>query len=401
MVGAAACGPAIGSGRNIVPVRQMRPLWRRDAAGRGDGRVATEAPARKILGADGVGEREVLAIPGDIDDVGIVRVDDDREVDGPLPTGLLRGIQTDNVPIRLLGQGQVHRRPRGAQVTGIPDVLRLPVDQNGCVQPPVAGDRHFGVIVSQRDDGLMDPSRARVIDGDIRPTRPRIGAAKDADSLDRRVENIRVVRIADQVVDGPEREAIGPGGERPGRPAVGAPQQPATACKRVRRRQHRVAPCGHTRYVSSDQERIGQLRPRVSAVVRKQQTSEIATFSVKCTEVTDAGDQCLMARIHGIELHRTDRERCKMIGQWRPSHAGRTRVVRAPDAAVDGSRIENVRVGRVGEDSMNRADYLVVRQDVFDLAVGHRPRTLRHPRGRNAQKEPVFELLQAEAPVGG
>src|SRR3990172_6221007 len=85
-----------------------------------------------------------------------------------------------------------------------------------------------------------------------------------------------------------------------------------------------------------------------------------------------------MGGVGRVEGERSDRERPGVVGQRLPAWTGGHRIGRLPDAAIDGSDINDVRVRRVRRGDPDRSGHGPV-GNILDLTYGRRRRALRGP----------------------
>ena len=109
----------------------------------------------------------------------------------------------------------------------------------------------------------------------------------------------------------------------------------------------------------------GDRRPRGAAVCRPQKTDQRSTVT-EAAGAASTSEQRLSCRVGRVELDRTHREGELSVGLPLPGWAGRHRVHALPYATVDGGDVDDVGVGRVGSDGVDRPRDFTV-EDVLYL----------------------------------
>ena len=368
---------AVGRDVHVARVRVGRRAARGTAAGRTEGArmrqvheltpgrlagIPSKQPARKIVGADRARERRRLPVAADVDDVLVVRIRRDRQVSPALPARMNAAFHR---------RGQIHLRPGCAAVTGPKHARQAPTDDDRRVDVVVAADRHVDVAQTARHH--------RVHRGvaDQRPCSARIRAPEDTVPAGVGEQPRLVGRIARQIerVSGWKARARGARDRRPGRAAVGTAANALIVC----RDDQRVAARGDAPDVGADENASAvDDSPGRPSVGGPQQSRPRAPIAEEAARASDASEQGLVRRVRRVEFERTDRERLLSVRLPHPVWRDRHGIGALPYAAVDGSDVNGVGVGRVRCDGIDRPGNFAV-HDVLDLSLSVWRRTLRNP----------------------
>ena len=178
------------------------------------------------------------------------------------------------------------------------------------------------------------------------------------------VEDGIVGRIAGQVVDATTGQpvavhvAVAVGDPAEGCPAVGRAKQPDGAVGEtvgtIDRDDDGAPARRHAGDVLAGQV-VVQQRPGGAAVAGLEQPDAASAVVAVTAVAADAGDQGLVGRVGRIELERADGKGAELVGEWRPRRAGRGGVGRLPHSAVDRADVNDVSIGRVRGDDLDRA----------------------------------------------
>ena len=333
--------------------------------------IAAEEISREGRGGD--------PIATEIDDIRVGAVGDDREMDVAL-----RPIVSDR---------RVHLRPRGKGHIWIPRPPHADEDVGGAEDPHIQR-RGDTVVMHAHFDLVGGGANAGDGAGDVGPSGARIVAPEDARVFRRGIKARGDLGIGHEIAHRPRRQTgadpAGNQGECPAR--VGAAKQTAAGTRRfvVGGCHDDCASRRHARDVLIGKRGSSEGGPARAAVRGAQHADEEAAAGCKAAHPRDACDECLRGCVGCIKFHRANIQRTLVVRQRRPRRARVRGIRRLPDTAADGADVEDIGVGWMGGDGLDRAANLVVWRDV-DLPAPRRCRSHENPRRTHGGRRRGFD----------